>query len=64
MFEGPRRPGGNAQQPRRLAILAVVARAGARRVSRARLAGLLWGDVEEERARRIDPLAVYTFIAS
>ena len=43
VFEGPRPLGGNAQQPRRLAILAVLARAGDRGVSRDRLAGLLWG---------------------
>jgi DNA-binding SARP family transcriptional activator len=58
VFEGPRPLGGNAQQPRRLAI-AVLARAGDRGVSRDRLAGLLWGDVEEERARRSLNQALY-----
>jgi DNA-binding SARP family transcriptional activator/TolB-like protein len=59
VFEGPRPLGGNAQQPRRLAILAVLARAGERGVSRDRLVGLLWGDVEEERARRSLNQALY-----
>jgi DNA-binding SARP family transcriptional activator/TolB-like protein/Flp pilus assembly protein TadD len=58
-FDGARPLGGNAQQPRRLAILAVLARAGDRGVSRDRLAGLLWGDVEEERARRSLNQALY-----
>jgi DNA-binding SARP family transcriptional activator/TolB-like protein len=58
-FDGPRPLGGNAQQPRRLAILAVLARAGDRGVSRDRLAGMLWGDVEEERARRSLNQALY-----
>jgi DNA-binding SARP family transcriptional activator/TolB-like protein/Flp pilus assembly protein TadD len=59
VFDGPRPLGGNAQQPRRLAILAVLARAGDRGVNRDRLAGLLWGDVEEERARRSLNQALY-----
>ena len=58
-FDGPRPLGGNAQQPRRLAILAILARAGDRGVSRDRLAGLLWGDVDEERARRSLNQALY-----
>jgi DNA-binding SARP family transcriptional activator/TolB-like protein/tetratricopeptide (TPR) repeat protein len=59
VFDGPHPVGGNAQQPRRLAILAVLARAGDRGVSRDRLAALLWGDVEEERARRSLNQALY-----
>jgi DNA-binding SARP family transcriptional activator/TolB-like protein/Tfp pilus assembly protein PilF len=59
VFDGSRPLGGNAQQPRRLAILAVLARAGERGVSRDRLAALLWGDVEEERARRSLNQALY-----
>ena len=59
VFEGSRPVGGNAQQPRRLAILAILARAGERGVSRDRLAGLLWGDVEQERARRSLNQALY-----
>ena len=59
VFDGPRPLGGNAQQPRRLAVLAVLARAGDRGVSRDRLVGLLWGEVEEERARRSLNQALY-----
>ncbi|HJR51078.1 MAG TPA: hypothetical protein VJ794_08235, partial [Gemmatimonadales bacterium] len=59
VFDGPRPVGGNAQQPRRLAVLAVLARAGDRGVNRDRLAGLLWGEVEEERARRSLSQALY-----
>jgi DNA-binding SARP family transcriptional activator/TolB-like protein len=59
VFDGPRPLGGNAQQPRRLAVLAVLARAGDRGVSRDRLAGLLWGEMEEERARRSLNQALY-----
>jgi DNA-binding SARP family transcriptional activator/TolB-like protein len=59
VFDGTRPLGGNAQQPRRLAILAVLARAGDRGVNRDRLARLLWGDVEEERARRNLNQALY-----
>ena len=58
-FEGSRPLSGNAQQPRRLAILAVLARAGERGVNRDRLAALLWGEVEEERARRSLNQALY-----
>jgi DNA-binding SARP family transcriptional activator/TolB-like protein/Tfp pilus assembly protein PilF len=58
-FDGGRPLGGNAKQPRRLAILAVLARAGERGVSRDRLAALLWGDQEEERARRSLNQALY-----
>ncbi|MGN6392342.1 MAG: BTAD domain-containing putative transcriptional regulator [Gemmatimonadales bacterium] len=59
VFDGTRPVGGNAQQPRRLAILAVLARAGDRGVNRDRLAGLLWGEAEEERARRSLNQALY-----
>ena len=59
VFDGSRPLGGNAQQPRRLAVLAVLARAGDRGVSRDRLTALLWGDVEEERARRSLNQALY-----
>jgi len=51
--------GGNAQQPRRLAVLAILARAGEGGVNRDRLAALLWGDMEEERARRSLNQALY-----
>jgi len=59
VFDGALPLGGNAQQPRRLAILAVLARAGSRGVSRDRIAALLWGEVEEERARRNLNQALY-----
>src|SRR3954471_18224708 len=59
VFDGTRPLAGNAQQPRRLAVLAVLARAGDRGVSRGRLAALLWEDVEEERARRSLNQALY-----
>ncbi len=59
VFDGSLPLGGNAQQPRRLAILAVLARSGDRGVSRDRLATLLWGEVEEERARRNLNQALY-----
>lgn len=59
VFDGARPLGGNAQQPRRLAVLAVLARSGDRGVSRDRLAGLLWEESEEERARRSLNQALY-----
>ncbi len=59
VFEGARPLAGSAQQPRRLAILAVLARAGSRGVSRDRLVGLLWPDTEEERGRRSLNQALY-----
>src|SRR3954454_7780904 len=59
VFDGPLPLGGNAQQPRRLAILAVLARSGDRGVNRDRLATLLWGEVEEERGRRNLNQALY-----
>jgi eukaryotic-like serine/threonine-protein kinase len=59
VFDGSRPLGGNAQQPRRLALLAVLARAGDRGVSRDRLAAMLWGDIEEDRARRNLNQALY-----
>ena len=46
------RVAGTAAQPRRLALLAVLAAAGSRGVSRDRLLALLWTDTEEERARK------------
>jgi len=50
---------GNAQQPRRLAVLALLARAGSGGINRDRIAALLWADVEEERARRSLNQALY-----
>jgi DNA-binding SARP family transcriptional activator/TolB-like protein len=59
VFDGVRPLGGNAQQPRRLAVLAVLARAADRGVNRDRLAALLWEETEEERARRSLNQALY-----
>jgi adenylate cyclase len=59
VFDGARLLGGSAQQPRRLAILAVLARAGGRAVSRDRLVALLWPDTDEERGRRSLNQALY-----
>lgn len=50
---------GSSQQPRRLAVLAVLARGGSRGVSRDRLVTLLWPDTEEERGRRSLNQALY-----
>ncbi|MDF1502777.1 BTAD domain-containing putative transcriptional regulator, partial [Roseisolibacter sp. H3M3-2] len=51
--------GGATAQPRRLALLAVLARVGERGVSRERLLALFWPDEEEERARRALAQALY-----
>ena len=59
VFDDGRPLGGNAKQPRRLAILAILARAGERGVNRDRLAALLWGEQEEERVRRSLNQALY-----
>lgn len=48
-----------ALQPRRLALLAVLARAGERGVSRERLVQLFWPDEEDEKARRALAQALY-----
>jgi Tol biopolymer transport system component/DNA-binding SARP family transcriptional activator len=46
------RVAGAAAQPRRLALLAILAAAGNRGVSRDRIIGLLWLDADEEKARK------------
>ena len=46
------RVAGAAAQPRRLALLAILAAAGSRGVSRDRLIALLWLDTDEEKARK------------
>ena len=51
---------GAAAQPRRLAILAVLARAGQRGASRERLLALLWPDSNEEASRNTLNHALYT----
>jgi DNA-binding SARP family transcriptional activator/TolB-like protein len=50
---------GAASQPRRLAIVALLARAGNRGISREKVIGYLWPDSDEERARRLLSQAVY-----
>ena len=50
---------GAAAQPRRLAILALLARAGDRGLSREKVIGFLWPDSDQERARRLLSQAVY-----
>ncbi|HJS46538.1 MAG TPA: BTAD domain-containing putative transcriptional regulator, partial [Gemmatimonadales bacterium] len=45
-------PPGTATQPRRLAVLALVARAGDRGITRERLLALLWPDADVEDGRR------------
>ncbi|MGH7710057.1 MAG: AfsR/SARP family transcriptional regulator, partial [Gemmatimonadaceae bacterium] len=50
---------GAAAQPRRMAILALLARADERGVTRDRVMSLLWPDMDEERARRALTQALY-----
>jgi DNA-binding SARP family transcriptional activator/TolB-like protein len=50
---------GAATQPRRLAILALLARAGERGVSRERILTLLWPDADDERGPRALAQALY-----
>jgi DNA-binding SARP family transcriptional activator/Tfp pilus assembly protein PilF len=57
---GPDGPvAGAAAQPRRLAILALLARAGERGVTRDKILGYLYPDTEEDRARRTLANAIY-----
>jgi len=50
---------GAAAQPRRMAILALLARAGDRGVSRDKLRALLWPDSDDERGSRTRSQALY-----
>ncbi len=50
---------GPGVQPRRLALLALLARAGTRGMTRDKIVGLIWPDTEEERARRLLTQALY-----
>jgi DNA-binding SARP family transcriptional activator len=50
---------GPAVQPRRLAVLALLARAGARGMSREKVLGLIWPGVETDRSRRLLTQALY-----
>lgn len=54
-----RNPASSATQPRRLAVLARIARAGSRGVTRDALIALLWPDVDEEGGRRALSQALY-----
>src|SRR5262245_27341787 len=51
--------GGAAAQPRRLAVLALVARAGQRGATRAKLLALLWPDNQDDHGRRVLNQALY-----
>lgn len=50
---------GAAAQPRRLALLALLARAGERGVTREKVTALIWPDADEERARRAITQGIY-----
>jgi len=50
---------GAAAQPRRLGLLAMLARAGDRGVTREKLTALVWPDSDEERARRAITQSIY-----
>ena len=50
---------GAAAQPRRMAILALLARAGERGISREKLLSLLWPDADDERGPRTLAQALY-----
>jgi len=50
---------GAVTQPRRMALLAILARSGERGVSRDRVLAMLWPDAEEERARNNLAQALY-----
>jgi serine/threonine-protein kinase len=52
-------PGGGATQRRRLALLALLARAGDRGLSRDKLLGYLWPESEPEKARGVLAQALY-----
>ena len=54
-----RAPAGAATQPRRLAVLAYVARAGDRGVTREKLLALLWPDADEDAGRRALSQSLY-----
>jgi DNA-binding SARP family transcriptional activator/tetratricopeptide (TPR) repeat protein/TolB-like protein len=51
---------GPGAQPRRLAMLALLVRAGERGISRDRLVAMLWPDADEERGRRAVTQALYS----
>ena len=51
---------GAAAQPRRVAVLALLTRAGERGLTREKIISVLWPDAEEERARRLLTQALYS----
>ncbi len=53
------RASGAAAQPRRLALIALIARSGERGISRERILSYLWADAEPEQARRALNQALY-----
>jgi DNA-binding SARP family transcriptional activator len=57
--DGARPVAGAAAQPRRMALLALLARAGERGITRETALACLWTDTDEERARRGLTQAVY-----
>lgn len=57
--DGARPVAGAAAQPRRMALLALLARAGERGITRETALAYLWTDTDEERARRGLTQAVY-----
>jgi Tol biopolymer transport system component/DNA-binding SARP family transcriptional activator len=59
VYDGDQLVAGAAAQPRRLAILALLAAAGERGVTRDKLVAYFWPDADEERARRGLTQAVY-----
>lgn len=50
---------GSAAQPRRLAVLALMARGGNRGVTRAKLLAMLWPDANDDQGRRVLSQALY-----
>src|SRR6476620_5887546 len=50
---------GAAAQPRRLALLALLARVGERGVTREKVTALIWPDADDERARRAITQGIY-----
>src|SRR6185436_11434458 len=50
---------GAAAQPRRLALLALLARAGDRGVTREKVTALIWPDADDEKSRRAITQGIY-----
>ena len=50
---------GSAAQPRRLAVLALIARGGTRGVTRGKVLSLLWPDADDDQGRRVVTQALY-----